>query len=128
MSDGNRETDLDLDSPWHVVVRPGSLLIEDADGPVATVDASVEDAEDVARLIAAAPDLLDAAADLLVAMASLDTRDEDFTPRKFDISDPALADMPEDELILLVNTRIKRLGMAVLRAEVGDDEATEPQL
>lgn len=124
MTDDTSEEDLDLDSPWRVVAKGDILSIEEDGGPVATVDASVEDPDDVARLIAAAPDLLDAASDLLVAMASLDARDEDWTPRKFDISDPALADMPEDELIRLVNTRIKRLGMAVLRAEVGDDEVT----
>lgn len=125
MSDGIGEEDLDLDSPWRVVTKGDTVSIEDDEGPIASVDRSVDDPDDVARLIAAAPDLRAAAEDLLVAMASLDARDEDWTPREFDISDPSLADMPEDQLIRLVNLRIQRLGIAVLRAEVGDDESTE---
>ena len=51
---------------------------------------------EIALVIAAAPDLSDAAAALLVAMATLDSRDPAWTGPVVDLRDPVLATAPPE--------------------------------
>jgi hypothetical protein len=115
------DDDLDLERPWFVERSGGQTIVRDEEGLIATIHPDVEDVEETARLIAAAPDLRDEAAGLITAMASLNARDPDVQPSDIDFADPALADMPEAELIELVNVRLRRLLLAFMRAESADE-------
>ena len=114
---------------WRAVQTGELAFVLDRDGRhVATIHGSSEERLARARLIAAAPDLLDATMSLITTFGTMDARSPDDLPgrRLSEFADPRLALMTDDQLFDRANDDFRAALVAIVRAISGDDPPGDP--
>jgi hypothetical protein len=109
---------------WRAVQTGDLAFVLDRDGrQVASIHGSSEERLARARLIAAAPDLLDSTMSLITTFGTMDARSPVDGParRLSEFADPHLATLSDDQLAERAADGFKATLLAIVRAITGDE-------